>query len=132
MQIICKRAYVFCDTEIHDNPTTNEKMAVVKRKFAVSPNVNPQSVPDWIRNDGLFELAVQDGAITEVVVVSKMINSEEKAKPVDDSGIAKTPSTATTLVGDQGGTDIVGSQKQQNPTEQMGWGAKVPSTGLNK
>jgi hypothetical protein len=124
MQIICKKAFVFCDTEIAVNPQSNEKMAIVKRKIQINPSVNPQVAPDWIKTDGLYELAIQDGSITEVVVVSKMIDRNEKPEPVNDSGIAKTPSTATTFVADADDATAI-------EPAQTGWGAQVP-TGLNK
>jgi len=128
MQILCKKAFVFCDTDIATDPKSGERVAVVRRKFQVSPKVTPQLVPDWIRNDGLFELAVQDGSITEVVVVSKMIDRDEKPQPVADSGAPKTPSTATTFVTDAGAEAL--DQPKDEP-KNMGWGAQVP-TGLNK
>jgi hypothetical protein len=128
MQIICKKAFLFQDTEIVKNPTSGENVAIVKRKIMVQPKVTPQTVPDWIRNDGLFELAIQDDSITEVVVVSKVINSQEKAQPAEDTGTPKTPSTNVQI---DGAKDIVVGNDNQEPMK-TGWGAQVPMTGLNK
>jgi hypothetical protein len=103
MQIICKKKLHFQDHEIVDNLKTGEKVAVLKRQTLVSPSAIPQEVPDWIKNDDLFNLSVDDGVITVVNVLST-----PKTK-----GTAKSAAKATAT------EDI----------QPSGWGAK-PGTGM--
>jgi len=70
MQIICRKKLHFQDHEIVHNTKTDEKVAIVKRQIVISPSINPQEVPDWIKNDDLFNLSVEDETITIVQVLS--------------------------------------------------------------
>jgi hypothetical protein len=66
MQIICTKAFQFIQHDIVENPTTKEKVAVIKQTHKITPSSNPQLVPDWIREDDLFAMGVADGSIKEV------------------------------------------------------------------
>ena len=71
MQIICNKALQFLKTEIKPNQVTGENVAVHTDTFTVTPSTTPQVVPDWIKEDSLFELSVNSGTIIEVAVLSQ-------------------------------------------------------------
>jgi hypothetical protein len=106
MQIICRKKLHFQDHEIVHNSVTNEKTAILKRQTVVSPSVNPQEVPDWIKTDDLFRLCVEDGSITIVQVLST---------PKKKTAANAAPKTEET------------KPKEADPNS--GWGAK-PGAGL--
>jgi len=109
MQIICKRRLQFDNHEIVDNLKTGEKVALVKTKpLIISPNVNPQLVPDWIKTTDMFQLGVETEIITEVAILSKPKNKSAKSAAVDSNMPEKTD--------------------KPNPP-QTGWGAS-PQMGL--
>ena len=92
MQIICRKKLHFQDHEIVHNSVTNEKTAILKRQTVVSPSVNPQEVPDWIKSDDLFNFSVEDGTITVVQVLStsktkgKLLAEPKSASPTSGWG----------------------------------------------
>jgi hypothetical protein len=90
MQIICTKAFQFLQTEIKENPSTKESIAVIKQTFKITPSSRPQVVPDWIKEDELFDLGVKDGSITEVMIVSK--NEAKPKKEVPQTGWGATAS----------------------------------------
>lgn len=68
MMIVVKRAFNFQDLEIYERnmapfgfPERYEKTFTVKNNFIVKPSTRPQYAPDWIKKDGLFDLAIADG-----------------------------------------------------------------------
>jgi hypothetical protein len=78
MQIICRKSFHFQQHEILDNTKTGEKVAIVKQEFRVYPSYVPQLVPDWIEENDLFQMAVDDDSITKVAVLSE--SKKDKAK----------------------------------------------------
>jgi hypothetical protein len=108
MQIICCKRLHFQDHEIVKNTKTDENVAVLKQQTTVAPSIHPQEVPDWIRNDDLFRLSVEDGAITVVQVLSV-------PKLKGKSGTVAKPSG-----------EVV---KKADEPAASGWGAK-PGAGL--
>jgi hypothetical protein len=66
MQIIVKKAFNFQDFEITVNPRNGEKVAKLLNSFKAFPSMRPQTVPDWIVNDGLFDMAVADGSLVVI------------------------------------------------------------------
>ena len=91
MQIICKKRLLFQDHEILINQTTNEKVALLKRSHLVTPSVNPQEVPDWIKDDDLFGMNVDDGAITVVRVLSTSKPKTTAKASIPDAGWGAKP-----------------------------------------
>jgi hypothetical protein len=84
MQIICTKAFQFIQHDIVENPTTKEKVAVIKQTHKITPSSHPQIVPDWIRDDDLFDMGVADGSIIEVKVISEV--PAKKTKEVKQMG----------------------------------------------
>jgi hypothetical protein len=70
MLIVAKKKFQFRKTTIVDNPNANpdrpEKMAQDETTFLVEPSFSPQPAPDWIKEDGLFELAIRDKSLVVV------------------------------------------------------------------
>jgi hypothetical protein len=66
MQIIVKKAFNFQDFEITVNPRNGEKVAKLLNSFKAFPSMRPQTVPDWIIDDGLFDMAVADGSLVVI------------------------------------------------------------------
>jgi hypothetical protein len=62
MKIIAHKKFQFVRDEILTN-THGELTQKILEQFTVSPNSTAQVVPDWIRDNDLYKLAVQDGAI---------------------------------------------------------------------
>jgi len=58
MQIICSQAYRF----VGENGET----------FTVSPSPKPQNAPDWIRDTLLFQWALKDHSIQEIVPTAQV------------------------------------------------------------
>jgi hypothetical protein len=71
MQIICNRSFHFQQHEILENTKTGEKVAIVKQEFRVYPSYQPQVVPDWIEDEALFELALEDNSIQVIQIISE-------------------------------------------------------------
>ena len=107
MQIICKKRLHFQDHEIVLNTKTNENVAILKRQHTVAPSIHPQTVPDWIKDEELFRLSIEDGAITIVQVLSAPKTKGKEPKP---------------------STEEV-EKKPVEEAAQTGWGAK-PGAGL--
>ena len=111
MQIICRKRLHFQEHEIVDNSKTGEKIAILKRQLVVSPSVHPQVVPDFVTNDDLFRLCVEDGTITIVRVLSTpKTKSKAKVEPASSTEPAEAKET-------------------KEPDPNSGWGAK-PGAGL--
>lgn len=71
MQITSERKLLFQLVDYKTDPKTKEIRAHVKERVLVSPNPKPQIVPDWVRNDDLFKMALADGTVQEVNVVER-------------------------------------------------------------
>jgi hypothetical protein len=84
MQIICRKSFHFQQHEILDNAKTGEKVAIVKEEFRVYPSFEPQLVPDWIAKEDLFTLAVDDGSIRIVQVLSESKKDKAKNSKIDE------------------------------------------------
>ena len=69
MQIIVKKAFNFQQFEYSTNPRNGETVAKLLQSLKVFPSMRPQSVPDWIVNDGLFDLVVADGSLVTVGLI---------------------------------------------------------------
>lgn len=79
MQIICKKKLQFNDYEITINPRNKEKVAKLVRSFIASPSMRPQLVPEWVRQDDMFDLALADGSLVPIGDVPPKLS-----KPVID------------------------------------------------
>ncbi len=73
MQIITTKCFLFKDATIQDIVCTDAngvesitKTEVIHQSIRVNPSSFPQTVPDYVKDDPLFELAVNDGAIVVV------------------------------------------------------------------
>ena len=67
MQVIAKRKMQFIRAAVAENPITKEKVQNVLETFTLQfLPTEIQSAPDWIKEDGLFELAVADGDLIVV------------------------------------------------------------------
>jgi hypothetical protein len=63
MQIVCKKRYQFIEHQITTHPRNGEQVAKVLRTFNVTPSLRPVEVPDWIRQNDLFDIAMADGSV---------------------------------------------------------------------
>jgi hypothetical protein len=66
MQIVAKKRYQFNDYLYSIHPRNGEVIATLQHSFHVTPSLRPQLVPDWIRDDDLFDMGVADGSIVTV------------------------------------------------------------------
>lgn len=98
MQVIAHKRMTFHRADVKPHPRTGENMHLIHESHTVVPSVVPQEVPNWIKDDGLFELAVEDGSLIPVAVLAKPEKQDKKA--------AK-------------------QQQQQTGLPAMGWGAKA-------
>lgn len=71
MQITSERKLLFQLVDYKTDPKSKVINAHVKERVLVSPGPKPQIVPDWVKNDELFKLAVEDGTVSEVNVVER-------------------------------------------------------------
>ncbi len=75
MQIISKKRLRFQNFEITVDPRSNEKVAKLVRSIEVAPSMRRQDVPDWIVNDDLFDLCVDDGSVIPIGEIPKGIKA---------------------------------------------------------
>lgn len=116
MQIISSKKLLFQDSEYHDeivdDKATGRKVHNVKASVTVEADPRPQIVPDWVKNDELFKLCVEDGSIIEVVGSSKPAKPNAGLKGVTPD--ANVPDKAKFV--DNG-------KKDDSDSKPAGWGA---------
>lgn len=70
MTVFSKRSYVFSSGE-----------ASGQQRFLLKAGSTPQEAPDWIRGTRLFQLAVADGNLYELVKPEVEQDSEKPSQP---------------------------------------------------
>lgn len=112
------------DSVINDRGVTVSSIVADKEDEIIVPGDGlPKVVPDWVREDPLFELACTDGTCSEITVVPqkrKLVNNEPKvkitgvkvaedAKPIfidsDSNAANKAPVREASPVGTSAGKD---------------------------
>lgn len=81
MQVIANKRLQFHRSEVIEHPKSKENYHIIHESFTVTPSPAPQVVPDWIKQDGLFVLAVKDKSIIPVAVLVE----DEETKPESKS-----------------------------------------------
>jgi len=89
MQIVVKKAFNFQQFDYSINPRNGETIAKLLQSFKVFPSMQPQTVPDWIVNDGLFDLAIADGSLVTV----GLIPAKKVVEPIPESTLAVSQQT---------------------------------------
>ena len=69
MQVIAKASFLF----------VRDPLGPARKEITVHPSGNIQTVPDWIEEDPLFGMAVADGNLIEVKVISPPPEKKEPA-----------------------------------------------------
>jgi hypothetical protein len=127
MQIVAKKKLQFQDFDITISPIHGERIATLKQSYTVSPSMRPQSVPDWIVNDELFDLAMSDGSIVAIGPIPEKPARESKPEPTltpaqiaqaSKQEQAELHAMLSTPIGELAGLT---SQSASYPTTSKGW-----------
>lgn len=121
MQIICKKKFQFTKSTITEN-ASGQFVENVEERLIVSPSPNPQTVPDWIKQDKLFGLAVKDGAILQVATV---VDAEDA--PAADAEATSTPASLSK----PGTSEASNSSTKAQGAPLVSGGWQTPATGSN-
>lgn len=114
MQIISSRRLLFQKTTYHDEVVdgkpTGFRVAAIEAKIIVNADTNPQIVPEWVKDDELYNICVDEGVIMQVT--AKGIKPKTSLKGMN--------SQVTTPVAEV----IKPDTEEENDPNKTGWGAK--------
>lgn len=117
MQIISSRRLLFEKTryadEVIDDKPTSRKVHSVLESIIVSADTRPQIVPEWIKDEELYQICVDDRVLIEVTVSNK---------PVLPTTSLKAIKTENEIPVAKFADDVV---EQTNDVEKTGWVTKV-------
>lgn len=127
MQIISSRRLLFQHIEYHDEVVdgkeTGRKVHNVKAKIIVNADTRPQVVPDWVKDDELFKVSVEDGTVLEITVAEKPVKALTGVSNGPLSGVDKDKPDVAKFVGDA----------PNNAEKPTGWATgNTAQTGLDK
>lgn len=73
------RSFHFRKFNIVTDVRSSELVAVLEKEIIIEPKAEIQTLPDWVKDDELFDMAMSDGTLREVNFV------EQKKKPTIDN-----------------------------------------------
>lgn len=123
MQIISSKRLLFQEIEYTDETVdgvkTGRRVHNVKNKIIVNADTRPQIVPDWVKDDELFSVCVDDGSVMEITVNQ---TPRKALAGVSDGPANKQEATpVATFVGDAA----------KEPAQQGGWATGNTGAGLD-